>query len=67
MAAFVKKAVKQGVQKELSAKKRKAAEDGELDLNALESELKDFNYDDMNCDDMINLNLSDDDDDDISC
>ena len=43
LAAFIQKAVKKGVQKELSSNKRKASE--ELDLNALEEELglKDFN------------------------
>ena len=61
MAAFVKKAVKNGVQKELQAKKRKAAEETELDLNALEQELKDFNYTEME-----KLQLSDNDDN-ISC
>ena len=61
LAAFVKKAVKTGVQKELSEKKRKASVE-ELDLNALENELKDFNY----TDDMLEeLNI--DDDDNISC
>ena len=60
LAAFVKKAVKNGVQKELSEKKRKASVE-ELDLNALEQELKDFNYTDLE-----DLNLQEDDDD-ISC
>ena len=67
MAAFVKKAVKQGVQKELVEKKRKAAQQGELDLNALESELNDFNYTDMDTS-MIDLHihLSDDDEETVS-
>ena len=59
LAAFVKKAVKQGVQKELFDKKRKADKAGELDLNALENELKDFNYAFMDDDMMMNLNLDD--------
>ena len=61
LAAFVKKAVKSGVQKELQDKKRKAAEETELDLNALEQELKDFNYTEME-----KLQLSDNEDN-ISC
>ena len=55
LAAFVKKTVKEGIKKELSDKKRKASEDEELDLNALEAELAGFNYGDME-----NLNLDDD-------
>ena len=63
LAAFVKKAVKNGVQKELSDKKRKASVE-ELDLNALENELKDFNY----TDDMLeDLNIDSDDEGNISC
>ena len=60
LAAFVKKAIKSGVQKEIAAydKKRKIKEPGELDLNAFE-DLKDFNYADMD-------NLKIDSDDDIS-
>jgi hypothetical protein len=42
--AFVKKAVKAGVKKELSEKKRKASSDDELDLAALDEELASFNY-----------------------
>ena len=45
LAAFVKKAVAEGIQKELSDKKRKAAE--ELDMNAIACDLKGFNYEDM--------------------
>ena len=69
LAAFVKKAIKTGVQKELSAKKRKS-EGQELDLSALENvELKDFNYTDMG---NLRINEEDSDDDEsveskISC
>ena len=54
LAAFVKKAVQKGVQKELAAidtKKRKSDDDAEL--HAFDMDLKDFNYDDME-----NLTLS---------
>ena len=47
LAAFIKKEVKKGVDKGLAEKKRKATEEGELDLNALEAELNEFNYEDM--------------------
>ena len=45
LAAFVKKAVAEGIQKELSDKKRKA--DDKLNMNAIECDLKGFNYKDM--------------------
>ncbi len=49
LAAFVKKAIAKGVRKELNSidKKRKADSDDEFDLNALDAELKEFNYEDM--------------------
>jgi len=49
LAAFVKKAVKQGVKKELHSiqKKRKSDSDDEMDLHALELELEKFNYEDL--------------------
>ena len=64
LAAFVKKEVNKGVQKELAKNKRKADDE---DLNALDSDLeeqlKEFNYEGME-----NLNLnSDESDGDISC
>ncbi len=59
LAAFVKKAVQKGVQKELAAidskKKRKSDDDAfDNELHAFDMDLKDFNYDDMN-----NLSISD--------
>ena len=56
LAAFIKKQVAKGVQKELlsSDKKRKAKED--LDLNAFEGDLRGFNYEDMD-----NLKIDSDD------
>lgn len=50
--AFVKKSTKEGVKKALNAhsknnKKRKSSETDALDLNALEAELKDFSYSNM--------------------
>jgi len=49
LAAFVKKSVKQGIKKELHSiqKKRKSDSDDEIDLHALELELDEFNYEDM--------------------
>lgn len=67
LAAFIKKTVKDKVQKELSAidKKRAAESDDssdEFDLNALDGELKNFNYSDME-----NLHInSDEEDNDVS-
>ena len=60
LAAFVKQAVAKGIQKELADKKRKAAklEEGELDMNAVELDLKGFNYEDMD-----NLKIDSDDSD----
>jgi hypothetical protein len=58
LAAFVKKEIAKGVQKMLASKKRKT---DDLDLNALEAELSDFNYEDMD-----NLSLNSKDEDDIS-
>ena len=59
LAAFVKKAVAKGIQKELSNKKCKA--DKELDMNAIECDLKGFNYKDMD-----KLQIESDDDGNIS-
>jgi hypothetical protein len=58
LAAFVKKEIAKGVQKTLASKKRKT---DDLDLNALEAELSDFNYEDMD-----NLSLNSKDGDDLS-
>jgi hypothetical protein len=58
LAAFVKKEIAKGVQKTLASKKRKT---DDLDLNALEAELSDFNYEDMD-----NLSLNSKDEDDLS-
>lgn len=58
--AFMKKAIKAGVQKELASveKKRKAdVDDDEFDLNAFDDDLKEFNYEDMS-----NLKIDSDDD-----
>ena len=55
LAAFVEKQVKAGVKKAFAAKNKRKAEEGELDLNALEEELEDFNYNDMD-----NLRIDDD-------
>ena len=59
LAAFVKKAVADGIQKELSDKKRKV--DDELDMNAIECDLKGFNYEDMD-----KLQIASDDDGEVS-
>ncbi len=63
LAAFIKKQVAKGVRKELNtaSKKRKSDSDDELDLNALEKDLDDFNYDDMD-----NLKIDSDDDSEVS-
>jgi len=48
--AFVKKSIKEGVRKELNSiqdKKRKASDDDEAELAAIDVVLKDFNYQDM--------------------
>ena len=51
LQAFIKKQVAKGVRKELNSisKKRKSDSDSddELDLNALEKDVDDFNYNDM--------------------
>ena len=60
LAAFIKKAVAKGVQKELNStekKKRKAS----FDLNAFDGDLKDFNYEDME-----NLKIDSDDESSVS-
>jgi hypothetical protein len=54
LAAFIKKAIKAGVQQELS-KKHKAA-NNDLNLNALEEQLAEINYN------LGNLSLDEDDD-----
>ena len=62
--AIVKKAIKEGVKKELAAldKKRKGSgSDSEVEVNAVDLDLKDFNYEDME-----NLTLSDTEDGEVS-
>ena len=54
LKAFVKKSIKAGVKKEINSlnKKRKQEEDDDsFDLNAIEEELKDFDYSKMNISD----------------
>lgn len=48
LAAFIKKAVAKGVQKELNSVDKKKKRSASFDLNAFDdNELKDFNYEDM--------------------
>ena len=63
MQAYIKKQIAKGVRKELNSisKKRKSDSDEELDLNALEKDLDDFNNDDMD-----NLKIDSDDDSEVS-
>ena len=63
LQAFIKKQVAKGVRKELNSvsKKRKSESDDELDLNALEKDLDNFNYDDMD-----NLKIDSDDETEVS-
>lgn len=63
LAAFIQKTVKDKVRKELSAIDKNLSDesddfDAELDLNALDGDLKDFNYADME-----NLNIASDNED----
>ena len=44
LAAFIAQAVKEGVQQEMAAFNKRSADDEELDLNALETQLNDLNY-----------------------
>ena len=55
LAAFVKKAVAKGIQKELASinKKRKSDSDDEFDMAAFDAELKEFN-----CKDLDNLKIN---------
>ena len=63
LAAFIKKAVSQGVRRELNSidKKRKG---DDLDLNAIDMDLNGFNYEDMD-----NLKIDSDDESvsEVSC
>ena len=63
LQAFIKKQVAKGVRKELNSvsKKRKSDSDDELDLNALDNDLEDFNYNDMD-----NLKIDSDDNSEVS-
>ena len=54
LAALIKKAVKKEVS--VAQKKRKSSDDDSFDLNALDDELKDFNYDQIK-----DLSIEDDD------
>ena len=50
LAAFIKKTIKAGVQKELNATNKKRSKDDsddDLDLNAFEENIEDFNYKEM--------------------
>ena len=65
LAAFIKKAVAQGVKKELnSVDKKRKAKDDDLDLNAFDEDLKGFNYSDM---DNLKIDSDDESSGEVSC
>ena len=61
LAAFIKKAVAKGVQKELNNTEKKKKRKASFDMNAFDGELKDFNYEDME-----NLKIDSDDESSVS-